>query len=127
MKRLMMVLVLCLAMASVAYGQLLDDVKSAAKDKATTVAKDTANKIVDDSAITAEIKATILAEDSLKDSKIKVSTKNGVVSMKGTVKTKEAKEAAANIASAATGVKSVNNKITVEKPAKQVKKTKEKK
>jgi hyperosmotically inducible periplasmic protein len=124
MKRIMIVLVLCLAMASVAYGQLLDDVKSAAKDKATTVAKDTATKIVDDSAITAEVKANILAEESLKDSKIKVSTKNGVVSMKGTAKTKEAKEAAASIATAVKGVKSVNNKITIEKPAKQVKKTK---
>jgi hyperosmotically inducible periplasmic protein len=124
MKRIMIVLVLCLAMASVAYGQLLDDVKSAAKDKATTVAKDTATKIVDDSAITAEVKANILAEESLKDSKIKVSTKNGVVSLKGTVKTKDARDVAASITAAVKGVKSVTNKITIEKPAKPVKKTK---
>ena len=122
MKKLIWALILCLAIAPVAYGQLLDDMKTKAKDKATTMAKDTATAIVDDSAITAEIKASIFADDSLKDSKISVSTKKGVVTLKGTAKTKEAKDAAAGIATAVQGVKSVNNRITLEKPAKPVKK-----
>lgn len=56
MKKLIWALILCLAIAPVAYGQLLDDMKTKAKDKATTMAKDTATAIVDDSAITAEIR-----------------------------------------------------------------------
>lgn len=51
-----------------------------------------------------------------------MSTKKGVVTLKGTAKTKEAKDAAAGIATAVQGVKSVNNRITLEKPAKPVKK-----
>jgi hyperosmotically inducible protein len=115
MKRFIVAGILCLALASVAYGQILKEVTSAARDKATTVAKDAANAAVDDSSITAEVKANLFADASLKGSKIKVQTKEGVVSLSGTVKTPKAKETAAAIAKAVTGVKSVKNKITVKK------------
>lgn len=127
MKKLVAVLILCLALTSFAYGQTVKDVTSAVKDKATSVAKEKAKVVVDDTSITAEIKAKILEAASLKDEKIEVSTTDGVVGITGTVKTKQAKGAATKIAKAVKGVKSVDNKLTIEKPAKKVKKTAEKK
>lgn len=118
-----MALILCLTLASLAYGQVLNDITSAAKEKATSVAKDTAKSVVDDSSITTEVKTKILSTASLKDSKIEVSTIDGVVSLSGTVKTKQAKGQATKIAKAVKGVKSVDNKITVEKRAQKTKKT----
>jgi hyperosmotically inducible periplasmic protein len=127
MKRLAMALTLCLVIATIAYGQTVKDVTSAVQDKATSVAKDTAKAVVDDSSITAEVKAKILTTTSLKDAKIEVSTTDGVVSMTGVVKTKQAKGAATKIAKAVKGVKSIDNQLTIEPPAKKVKKTTEKK
>ena len=122
MKRLAVILFFCLAMVSAAYGQGLKDFTSSVKDKATSAAKDTAQTAADDSSITAEVKAKILATASLKDEKIEVSTTEGVVTLTGTVKTKQAKEVAAKIAKAVKGVKSVDNKLAVEKAAKKTKK-----
>lgn len=123
MKRLAIVLILCLAMASFANGDVLQDVTSAAKDKATNVAQDTAKAVADDSSITAEVKAKLLAAASLKDEKIEVSTTEGAVTLTGTVKTKQVKGVATKIAKAVKGVKSVDNKLTVEKAAPKAKKS----
>ncbi|MEN6373241.1 MAG: BON domain-containing protein [Smithella sp.] len=121
MKRLAVILFFCLAMVSVAYGDL-KDFTSSVKDKASSAAKETAQTTADDSSITAEVKAKILATSSLKEEKIEVSTTEGAVTLTGTVKTKQAKEAAAKIAKAVKGVKSVDNKLTVEKATKKAKK-----
>ncbi|MGV8057540.1 MAG: BON domain-containing protein [Smithellaceae bacterium] len=126
MKRLILAFILCLAITSVAYAQDVKNLTDAVKDKATTAAKETAQAVVDDTSITAEVKAKMKVATSLKDAKIEVSTTDGVVSMTGTVKTKQAKGAATKIAKAVKGVKSIDNQITVETPAKKVKKTKEK-
>ncbi len=122
MKRLAVILFFCLAMVSIAYGQSLKDFSSSVKDKATTAAKDTAKAAADDSSITAEVKAKLLATPSLKDEKIEVSTTEGLVTLTGTVKTQQAKVVAAKIAKAVKGVKSVDNKLAVEKAAKKTKK-----
>jgi hyperosmotically inducible protein len=127
MKRLAIVSILCLAMASVAYGDDLKDFTSPVNDKATSTAKDTAKAAAYDSSITAEVKAKILATASLKDEKIEVSTTKGVVTLTGTVKTWQAKGMATKVVKAMKGVKSVDNKLTIEKPAKKVKKATEKK
>ena len=127
MKRLALALIFCLVMASVAYGDDLKDVTASVKGRVTTTAKDTAKAVVDDSSITAEVKARISTAASLKDEKIKVSTTEGVVTLMGTVKTKQAKGAATKIVKAVKGVKSLNNKLAIEKPVKKVKKPVEKK
>ena len=127
MKRLAIVSILCLAMASVAYGDDLKDFTSPVKDKATSTAKDTAKAAAYDSSITAEVKAKILATASLKDEKIEVSTPKGVVTLTGTVKTWQAKGMATKVVKAVKGVKSLDNKLTIEKQAKKVKKATEKK
>lgn len=127
MKRLAIVLILCLTMASVAYGDDLKDVTSAVKGKATGVAKDTAKAVIDDSAITAEVKAKISTAASLKGAAIEVSTTEGVVTLTGAVKTWQAKGVATKIAKAVAGVKSVDNKLAIEKPAPKAKKSIEKK
>ncbi len=121
MKHLAVIFFFCLAMVSVAYGDL-KDFTSSVKDKASTAAKDTAQAAADDSSITAEVKAKILATASLKDEKIEVSTTEGVVTLTGTVKTPQAKGTATKIAKAVKGVKSVDNKLIIEKAAKKTKK-----
>lgn len=64
-----------------------------------------------DTAITAKVKTQILAEDSLKDSKIHVTTTNGVVTLDGSVANANDKALAATIAKSVTGVRSVDNDL----------------
>jgi hyperosmotically inducible periplasmic protein len=119
MKRLILVVIFFIAMVSIAYGQ---DVASALKDKATVIAKEQATVMADDTAITAEVKIKLSKAPSLKDVKIEVSTTEGVVTLTGNVKTKQAKGAATKIAKAVKGVTSVDNNISIEKPVKKAKK-----
>jgi osmotically-inducible protein OsmY len=127
MKKLFIAVIVCLAMVSLSYGQDVKDITSGAKERATAVAKERATAVVDDSSITAEVKVKLSDAPSLKDAKIEVSTTGGVVSLKGTVKSKQAKGAATKIAKAVKGVKSVENKLTIEKPVKKAEKPVEKK
>ena len=120
MKRLILGVIFCIAMVSIAYGQEV-------KDRATSVAKEQATVVADDTAITAEVKVKLSKAASLKNANIEVSTTEGVVTLTGTVKSKQAKGAATKIAKAVKGVKSVGNKLTIEKPAKKAKKPAEKK
>lgn len=64
-----------------------------------------------DTAITARVKTQILAEDSLKDSKIHVTTTNGVVTLDGGVANSNDKALAATIAKSVKGVRSVDNDL----------------
>jgi len=136
MKKLIMSLILCLAVVSVAYAQGAKDITGSLKDSATGVAKEKAAAAgdraagmakekaaayVDDSTITSEVKVRFADADSLKDANISVTTKNGVVNLTGTVKSKQAKGAATNIAKGVKGVKSVNNKLTIKKADKKTK------
>lgn len=122
MKRIFMVVLLCLAFVSVSYAQALKDLGDRAKDKATTTAKEKADAAVDDSAITADVKLKLSDTPSLKDSKIEVSTTGGVVTLKGEVKNKQVKGAATKAVKSVKGVKSVDNQLTIAPPAKKKKK-----
>jgi len=64
-----------------------------------------------DTAITAKVKANLMAEDGLKQSKIKVTTTNGVVTLEGSASSAEAKAAAETATKAVDGVKSVDNTL----------------
>jgi hyperosmotically inducible periplasmic protein len=128
MKRFFLVLICCLFMVSVAGAQdPLKDVTAAAKEKAIGVAKEQATAMMDDTTLTANVKAKLMKAPSLKGQTVEVSTMDGVVTLTGEVKTKQAKGTATKIAKAVKGVKSVDNQLTIAKPVKKTKKAAEKK
>jgi hyperosmotically inducible protein len=66
---------------------------------------------VEDTVITAKVKAKLMAEKSLKKSKIKVVTTNGVVTLTGSASSSKAKSFAEAKAKSVDGVKSVDNAL----------------
>ena len=93
-------------------GQKIDraaDKVAAATDRATTQAA----IAVDDTAITTKVKTAVLAEPGLKSLQIDVDTKNGVVTLSGTVDNAMLKDRANQIAQNVSGVKSVVDNLAV--------------
>lgn len=78
---------------------------SNAADKTATVAED--------AAITAKVKAAILAEPGLKTLQINVDTNGATVTLSGTVDNADLRERAKQIASSTSGVKGVVDQLTV--------------
>ena len=120
------VTVLAAAMASVALlgagcsdrnsndtvGQKMDR----ATDKVASTTEKVANKtvdVVDDATITTKVKAAVLAEPGLKTLQINVDTKDGVVTLAGTVDTSALKSRATQVAQGVGGVRSVVDNLTV--------------
>jgi hypothetical protein len=68
---------------------------------------------VDDSAITAKVKAALLAEPGLKSLQINVDTKNAAVTLSGAVDSDASKEKAKQVAAGVSGVNSVVDQLTV--------------
>ncbi len=66
-----------------------------------------------DAGITGKIKAKLAADDTVKASQINVDTRDKVVTLSGTVDNAAAKERAAELARATTGVVDVVNNLTV--------------
>jgi osmotically-inducible protein OsmY len=66
-----------------------------------------------DASITAAIKAKMAADEQVKASNIDVDTKNGVVTLNGTVSSKAEADRAVAIANEAEGVKSVTSHLVV--------------
>ena len=78
---------------------------SNAADKTATVAED--------AAITAKVKAAILAEPGLKTLQINVDTNGATVTLSGSVDNADLRERAKQIASSTSGVKGVVDQLTV--------------
>jgi hyperosmotically inducible periplasmic protein len=74
---------------------------------------------VDDTAITAAVKAGILAEPGLKVLQIGVDTANGIVTLSGAVEEADSVKKAAQIASGVQGVRSVDNRLVVNSTTKR--------
>ena len=72
-----------------------------------------AGTAIDDTEITAKVKAAIFAESGLKTLQISVDTKNGVVTLSGTVNSQSNSDMAKALAGAISGVKSVDNKLAI--------------
>ena len=70
-------------------------------------------QVVADSAITTKIKTQLATDDGLSGTSIQVETKNGVVTLSGTVPSNAMRKRAGRIASATDGVKGVTNNIKV--------------
>jgi hyperosmotically inducible protein len=85
------------------------DKMASATDRATT----TAAKNAEDDAISAKVKAAIVADPGLSTLQIDVDTKNSVVTLNGTVDTAMSKERAEQIAQNVGGVRSVIDNLTV--------------
>jgi hyperosmotically inducible protein len=66
-----------------------------------------------DPAITSAVKAKLLADPDVAGLKIDVDTSNGVVTLTGQVKTAAEKDEAIRLAKETTGVKGVNDKLTI--------------
>ena len=67
-----------------------------------------------DTEITTKIKAKITGDGDLSPFNINVDTKDGVVTLRGTVKSMESKQEAEKIARETSGVKKVDNMLQVE-------------
>jgi hyperosmotically inducible protein len=74
---------------------------------------DTAVKILDDAAITAKVKATILAEPGLEVMQIKVDTVHGVTTLSGTADSQQSIARAGEIAGTVEGVARVENQLAL--------------
>lgn len=91
-------------------------VKDASK-KAGEKTKDAASKsgeVITDAAITSAVKTKFLADSTVPGLKIDVDTKDGVVTLTGTVKSAAEKAEAVRLAKTTKGVKSVVDKLTVQ-------------
>ena len=69
--------------------------------------------MADDTAITAKVKASILAEPGLKSTQINVDTKNATVTLSGTVDSDIMRDRAKQIAMATDGVKNVVDNLNL--------------
>lgn len=72
-----------------------------------------AGEVVDDQWITTKIKTKLIADPDLKAFQINVDTENGIVTLKGSVGSKDEKEKAMIAAKNTKGVKKVIDKLTV--------------
>ena len=99
------------------YAKDIDGVKSVNNEM--TVAKtakktQTTGEKIDDASITAQVKMTLLYRRSTSGINTSVTTKKGVVTLTGKAKTAAEKDLAAKFAGDINGVKSVNNRMTIE-------------
>ena len=68
---------------------------------------------VDDAAITAKVKTAVIGEPGLSALKIDVDTKDGVVTLTGTVDSAAMKDRAQQVAQSVSGVRSVVDNLVV--------------
>jgi hyperosmotically inducible periplasmic protein len=91
----------------------VDGVKSVENKLLVKTASSTTGETIDDTTITAKVKTALIESPATKASQIKVETKFGVVQLSGFVDDQATKDAAAKVAQAVKGVKSVDNALTV--------------
>lgn len=72
-----------------------------------------AGAYIDDSVITAKVKAALVGDKQVSAMKIAVSTKEGVVTLKGAVPSAEVGQHALQLAAGIEGVKDVKSELTV--------------
>jgi len=80
---------------------------------ATAQAYKSAGEVVDDNTVNASVKAALIGNKTTKAHDINVETYKGVVQLSGFVDTAAEKDEAAKVAAGVSGVKSVNNSISI--------------
>jgi osmotically-inducible protein OsmY len=68
---------------------------------------------IDDTVITANVKASLLAEKNFASMHVRVRTREGVVRLSGTVPSLSQKHTATDVAQGINGVKSVENRLVI--------------
>lgn len=111
-----MILVLSIALAGITFAAQ-ETSKAPAKSKAAKAAPVDCSTATDET-ITAGVKEKFAKSTSLKSANIEVETKDGVVSLKGMVKTSGLKGAATRMTKSFACVKKVDNQLSVEQPSK---------
>ena len=100
-------------------GKKIDEAAAKASQKIDEAAKkldERGGKVaeaLDDTGITAKVKAAILGEHGLKVLQIDVETTKGVTTLSGSVDSPQSSERAQQIAAAVSGVKRVDNRLSV--------------
>ena len=94
--------------------QKTDQLSADAKVNAAEAKKDTSEALTD-AGITTRVNAQLAADPALSAIKIDVDTSNGRVRLSGTAPDDQARDRATTMASAVTGVVSVDNQLKVEK------------
>ncbi|HYB99144.1 MAG TPA: BON domain-containing protein [Candidatus Limnocylindrales bacterium] len=97
-----------------AGGVYAEDTKNRQDENVAERAAGNAARVTDDAGTTAVIKTKLLADQSTSGLEIDVSTKNGVVSLDGTVDSAAEKTAAERIAKGTNGVTEVKNNLKVQ-------------
>jgi hyperosmotically inducible protein len=101
------------------YAKDVEGVKDVRNDlvvaKPTKAAHEGMGAKADDASITAQIKTTLLFHKSTHSLATKVVTKNGMVTLRGAAENAAERDLATKLASDITGVKHVDNRMTVEK------------
>ena len=82
-------------------------------ETAVSNAADKTAAAADDAAITAKVKAAILAEPGLKSLEINVNTNAATVTLSGNVANADLRDRAKQVASSTSGVKSVVDQLTI--------------
>ena len=90
------------------------DVKNEMTVTKTAKKTQTVGEKIDDASITAQVKMTLLYHRSTSAINTKVETNNGVVTLYGKARTAAEKDLATKFANDISGVKSVNNRMTIE-------------
>jgi len=80
---------------------------------ATAQADKSTGEVVDDNTVNASVKAALIGNKTTKAHDINVETYKGVVQLSGFVDTAAEKDEAAKVAAGVSGVKSVNNSISI--------------
>ena len=91
---------------SVPPGQVSDSAAADAPKESATL-----GKAISDTAITASVKGRLGSDARVSDSDISVETNNGIVTLSGTAKGSDAKNAAEELARATPDVKGIENRI----------------
>ena len=86
---------------------------SAASGSMSSPTASSAAAAVDDATITTKVKAAVMAEPGLKSTEINVDTKDGVVTLAGTVNSQDLKQRATQVAQQVQGVKQVSDQLVV--------------
>jgi len=90
-----------------------DQTTTAKIEAKTSQAADKVTMVADDTAITAKVKAAILAEPGLKSLQINVDTKDATVTLTGNVDSDMLRDRAKQIATSTEGVRNVVDNLTV--------------
>ncbi|MEQ6341461.1 MAG: BON domain-containing protein [Gammaproteobacteria bacterium] len=100
-------------------GKSIDQAAEKVGDKMDEASKklgeqsDKAGEALDDAAITAKVKAAILAEPGLRVLQINIDTTKGVTTLSGSIDSQQSSDRAKEIAGAVAGVKGVENQLVV--------------